>query len=35
MGIETAKNGKIIVSEDDKTSIDNIYAIGDVCEGRL
>jgi thioredoxin reductase (NADPH) len=30
-----AANGKIIAADDDKTSVDNIYAIGDVCEGRL
>lgn len=35
VGVKTAANGKIICSEDDKTSVDNIYAIGDVVEGRL
>lgn len=35
VGVKTAPNGKIICSEDDKTSVDNIYAIGDVVEGRL
>ena len=35
VGVNTAKNGKIMASDDDKTSIDGIYAIGDVCEGRL
>lgn len=35
VGVKTATNGKIICSEDDKTSVDNIYAIGDVVEGRL
>jgi len=33
--VNVAKNGKIIASDDDKTSVDNIYAIGDVCQGRL
>ena len=35
VGVKTAKNGKIIASENDQTSVPNIYAIGDVCEGRL
>lgn len=35
VGVKTAKNGKIICTDDDKTSVDNIYAIGDVVEGRL
>ncbi len=35
VGVNTAKNGKIIAGEDDKTSVDNIFAIGDCCEGRL
>jgi pyruvate/2-oxoglutarate dehydrogenase complex dihydrolipoamide dehydrogenase (E3) component len=35
VGVKTAKNGKIIAGEDDRTSVDNIYAIGDVVEGRL
>lgn len=30
-----AENGKILASDDDKTTVDNIYAIGDVCHGRL
>lgn len=34
-GVKTAKNGKVIAGDDDKTSADNIYAIGDCCEGRL
>jgi thioredoxin reductase len=29
------ENGKIIATDDDKTTVDNIYAIGDVCQGRL
>jgi thioredoxin reductase (NADPH) len=28
------KNGKIICSLDDKTSVPNIFAIGDCVEGR-
>jgi len=35
VGVKTAKNGKIIAGEDDRTSVDNIYALGDVVEGRL
>jgi thioredoxin reductase (NADPH) len=35
VGVKTASNGKIIAGDDDKTSVPNIYAIGDVCQGRL
>lgn len=35
VGVKTEKNGKIIADHDDKTSVDNIYAIGDVAHGRL
>ena len=35
VGIYIASNGKIIAGDDDRTSIDNVYAIGDVCQGRL
>ena len=35
VGVKTAKNGKVIAGDDDVTSVPNIYAIGDVCEGRL
>ena len=35
VGVKVAKNGKIIAGDDDKTSVDNIYSIGDVCNGRL
>ena len=35
LGIKTEKNGKIIAGDDDKTTVPNIYAIGDVCAGRL
>jgi len=31
-GIETQKNGAIIVDENSKTSVDNIYAVGDVTD---
>jgi thioredoxin reductase len=30
-----AKNGKIIVDESDKTSVDGVFALGDVVDGRL
>ena len=33
-GIKLATSGKIIVDQFDKTNIDNIYAIGDISEGR-
>ena len=33
--MKTAANGKIICTDDDKTTVENIYAIGDVVEGRL
>lgn len=33
--IKTAKNGKIIANDDDTTSAEGVYAIGDCCEGRL
>lgn len=33
--MKVAKNGKIIASDDDTTSVENIYSIGDVCAGRL
>jgi pyruvate/2-oxoglutarate dehydrogenase complex dihydrolipoamide dehydrogenase (E3) component len=35
VGIKTASNGKIYAAEDDRTNIENIYSIGDVCHGRL
>lgn len=35
VGVKTAKNGKIIAQDNDQTSVPNIYAIGDCCEGRL
>lgn len=35
VGVNTAKNGKIIANDDDTTSAPNIYALGDVAEGRL
>lgn len=35
VGVKTASNGKIIAGDDDRTSVDNIYAIGDVAHGRL
>jgi len=33
--IKLAKSGKIIVNEDDSTTVANIWAIGDVAEGKL
>lgn len=33
--MKTASNGKIIADDEDKTSVDNIFAIGDVCAGRI
>lgn len=35
VGVQTAKNGKIIANDDDTTTVKGIYAIGDVAEGRL
>ena len=35
VGVKTAKNGKVIAGDNDQTSVPNIYAIGDCCEGRL
>jgi thioredoxin reductase (NADPH) len=35
VGVKLAKNGKVIANDDDTTSVPSIYAIGDVCEGRL
>ena len=34
-GVKMAKNGKIIAKDDDTTDAENIFAIGDVVEGRL
>lgn len=33
-GLQVAKNGKLEVSKDEQTSVDNIYAIGDVVNGH-
>lgn len=35
VGVKRAPNGKILAGDDDKTAVDNIYAIGDVVQGRL
>ena len=35
VGIETDKNGKIIIDNKFKTSVENIYAIGDVVNGPM
>ena len=34
LGIKLAKSGKILVDPSEKSSIENIYAIGDCAEGR-
>ena len=34
IGVKLAKSGKIIVDKFDKTNIENIFAIGDISEGR-
>ena len=33
-GVNLAKSGKIVVDQFDKTNIENIFAIGDISEGR-
>jgi len=35
VGLEMAKNGKIIVNKEEQSSKENIYAVGDVIEGGL
>ena len=35
LGIKLAKNGKIIVDGSDQTAVNNVFALGDVVEGRL
>lgn len=35
LGMKMDKGGKIIVNESEQTSIDNIFAIGDVASGKL
>jgi len=34
VGVKMVRNGKIIVTDDEKSNIENIYAIGDCAEGR-
>ena len=34
IGVKLAKNGKVITTDDEKSSVENIYAIGDCAEGR-
>ena len=34
IGLKVSKNGKLIVDDDEKTNISNIYSIGDCAEGR-
>lgn len=35
LGIKLHSSGKILANEDDTTNFSNIFAIGDVCYGRL
>jgi len=35
IGIQRDRSGKIIVNEADQTTVDNIFAIGDIASGRL
>lgn len=35
VGVKTASNGKVVAGDNDQTTVPNIYAIGDCCEGRL
>lgn len=35
IGVQIAKNGKVICKDDDSTSVPGIFAIGDCVEGRL
>jgi pyruvate/2-oxoglutarate dehydrogenase complex dihydrolipoamide dehydrogenase (E3) component len=35
VGVKTSKSGKIICNDDDTTDAKDIYAIGDVADGRL
>ena len=35
MGVKLSKNGKIVCDDYDRTSVDNIFAVGDSVEGRL
>lgn len=34
-GLTSTKTGKLFADDRDRTNIDNIYAIGDVVDGRL
>jgi pyruvate/2-oxoglutarate dehydrogenase complex dihydrolipoamide dehydrogenase (E3) component len=34
LGVKLAKNGKVLTTDDEKSTVDNIYAIGDCAEGR-
>jgi thioredoxin reductase (NADPH) len=33
--VKRAKSGKVPVNEGEQTNVENIYAIGDICEGKL
>ena len=35
MGLESTKTGKLVADDRDKTNVDNVFAIGDVVDGRL
>jgi thioredoxin reductase (NADPH) len=34
LGVQLAKNGKVITNDEERSSVDNIFAIGDCAEGR-
>merc|ERR1711957_1100323 len=34
LGVKLAKNGKVITNDDESSSVENIFAIGDCAEGR-
>lgn len=35
VGVELAKNGKVLVNEKEETNVENVYAIGDILKDRL
>jgi thioredoxin reductase (NADPH) len=35
VGVETASNGKVKAKDNDQTTVENIFAIGDCCHGRI
>ena len=34
LNVKLARNGKVITGDDDRSSVENIFAIGDCAEGR-